>query len=375
MPDTLSKADLPTASEARQPRGTVKLNDEIIPGWISLEVDNNAYRSADTFRVLFCVSLLAETRNADWFSRQKEIKVEIFTGFPTDPQHFTPEDLDSLIIGHADEINFDPGEGTIELCGRDLTALLIDTKTSEHFANQTASQIATTLAKRRGLTPVVTVTHTKAGLYYQHEHASLMQQQSEWELLSFLANVEDFQLYVKGQELHFEPRSKTPANSYLIVWKPADAQRGHPVSNVVALNLTRNLTIARDVIVKVHSWNSQRKQGFTESFPKAGKAITPGQAASKTREYEYTIAGLTPAEAQQRAQSIYRQIIVHEMRLEISLPADNMLTCNKPIQVRGTDTKFDQIYYPESITRSLSEEEGYRMEIHAKNKASELEEI
>src|SRR5260364_327615 len=42
--------------EARQPRGAVKLNGKIVPGWDSLEVGNNAYRSADTFRVVFAVS-------------------------------------------------------------------------------------------------------------------------------------------------------------------------------------------------------------------------------------------------------------------------------------------------------------------------------
>src|SRR5437016_3929375 len=58
---------------------------------------------------------------------------------------------------------------------------------------------------------------------------------------------------------------------------------GHPISNVMALNFTRNLTIACDVAVKVHSWNSQRKSGLTESFPKASKSIQPGQASAKTR--------------------------------------------------------------------------------------------
>ncbi|CCD29939.1 conserved hypothetical protein [Candidatus Glomeribacter gigasporarum BEG34] len=356
--------------EARQPRGAVKLNGKIVPGWDSLEVGNNAYRSADTFRVVFAVSQLPESRNAMWFSEQKSLEVEIFAGFPEDAQHFTPEELERLIVGQADDVNFNPVEGTIELTGRDFTARLIDTNTSEHFADQTASQIATLLAQRRDLMPVVTATHTKAGVYYQHAHASLTQQQSEWELLSFLANVADFQLYVRGKELHFEPKPEAQATPYVIEWKAADAQRGYSLSNVMSLNFTRNLTIARDVVVKVHSWNSSRKQCFIESFPKAGKSIQPGQATSV---YPYTIAGLTPAEAQKRAQSKYRQIIAHEMRLDARLPADSVLDCATPIEVRGTGTKFNQRYYPESITRSLSAEEGYQMEVQAKNPHAERE--
>src|SRR5260364_344704 len=41
--------------------------------------------------------------------------------------------------------------------------------------------------------------------------------------------------------------------------------------------------------------------------------------------------------------------------------------------LRGADTKFNQRYYPESITRSLSAEEGYQMEVQAKNPHAERE--
>src|SRR5260363_123177 len=67
--------------EARQPRGAVKLNGKIVPGWDSLEVGNNAYRSADTFRVVFAVSQLPESRNAMWFSEQKAWKWRFLPDF------------------------------------------------------------------------------------------------------------------------------------------------------------------------------------------------------------------------------------------------------------------------------------------------------
>lgn len=364
---------LPVLPHARQPRGAVKLNGEVIAGWVSFEVDNNAYRSADTFRVVFVVSMLPATRDPAWFAEQSSMMVEILAGFPDDPENYTPADLDSLIYGQTDEVMFDPVRGTIELSGRDLTAALIDTKTSEHFANQTASQIATTLAKRHGLTPVVTATKTKAGDYYKDDHASTTQQQSEWELLTFLANVEDFALYVKGKELHFEPRPSEQTDRYVIAWEPPSLDRGYPVANVISLQFSRALTIAKGITVEVHSWNAKQKKGFTASWPKAAKAVQPGQAAAKTQVYRYTIAGLTQDKALQRAQSIYRQIIAHEMRLTGYLPADNVLDCSKTLLMRGTGTTFDQVYYPESVTRTMSMNEGYRMNIRAKNTGPELE--
>jgi phage protein D len=364
----------PNPAKARQPRGAVKLNGEMVPGWISFEVENNATRSADTFRIVCAVSQLSAKHNAAWFSAQKSLMVEIFAGFPADPQHFTPADLDCLIVGHADEVDFDLVESTIELCGRDLTALLIDTKTSEHFKEKKSSDVAMLLAQRRKLTPVVTPTRNVIGKYYKYDRVTLAQEQSEWEILSYLANVEDFQVYVKGQALHFEPRPEKQTDPYLMTWKAAGIERGFPVANVIRLQCTRNLTIAKGVSVEVRSWNvGKGGQPVVATFPKAAKATAPGQASARTQVYHRFFPHLTHAEAQQRAQNIYRQIIAHEMRMEACLPADNRLDCTKTLQVCGTGTKFDQLYYPESVTRTLSMDEGYRMEIRAKNTSPERE--
>src|SRR5258708_3913007 len=89
--------------------------------------------------------------------------VELFIGFPADVSNFTPADLKSWIYGQVDEIEIDPVQNTIHVRGRDLTRVFIDTKTTQKWPNQTASQIATSLAKGHGLTPVVTATTTKVG--------------------------------------------------------------------------------------------------------------------------------------------------------------------------------------------------------------------
>ena len=74
-----------------------------------------------------------------------------------------------------------------------------------------------------------------------------------------------------------------------------------------------------------------------------------------------------------RAQRIYDQIILHEMRLTAYLPADNILDCTKPVVVRGTSTDFDQVYYCDSVTRTMSVNEGYRMNIRGKNSTPDIE--
>ncbi len=365
--------DLSALGAVRYPRGVVSVGGEIISGWQSLEVENNAHRSADTFRVVFVLDLLPAERNAQWFSRQRTLPVEVRTGFPKDPQHYTPAELDSLIIGRVDDVRFDLPAGTLELVGRDNTALFIDTKTSEHFANKTSSQIAQTLAARHGLQAVVTPTTRQVGSFYKSDFVDTTQQQSEWDLLSYLANAEGFDLYVKGNTLYFTQRPPLSPDHYCIQWTPPDAHQGYAAANIIDLQFSRNLTIAQGISVEVRSWNSKAKKGFSAFWPRQGKTTRPGQASAQTQRYRYTVPGLSQEAAQQRAQQLYQHIVSHEMALSASLPADNLLSVAQTILVQGTQTDFDQVYYPETITRVLSVDEGYRMSITAKNTSPDLE--
>ena len=103
---------------------------------------------------------------------------------------------------------------TVEVDGRDLTARLLDARTQETFSNQTASEIAETLAGRHGLTPNVTATSTLAGRYYEAEHDRITLGQfsratTEWDLLTYLAAREGFEAYISGQTLTFAPLATT----------------------------------------------------------------------------------------------------------------------------------------------------------------------
>src|SRR6185312_15026296 len=121
---TVTSSRLPDG-EVRHPRAIVKLSGTAVDGWISWEVTSNTFYEADTFRVSFAVSDLPPANDANWFSTQKELFVEIFAGFPSNPDKPDPSELKSLIYGRVDEMDFDPLQATINLTGRDLTAVFI----------------------------------------------------------------------------------------------------------------------------------------------------------------------------------------------------------------------------------------------------------
>ena len=367
---------LPT-SAARQPRGAVKVNGQLMKGWVDFEVDNNAFYSADTFRCRFAISALPAGFGADWFCAQSALWLELFAGFPANPSSYTAGELKRLIYGKVDDVTYCPGGAYIEVSGRDLTSAFVDARTYEQFVNQTASQIATTLAKRHGLNPVVTRTTTKAGTYYALENRRVPIERSEWELLTWLANEEGFSVFVSGQDLHFQPATDPASNPYVLQWTPPAGDNSAPQFNGIDITFSRNLTLAKDIIVIVRVIGQKTGKPFqvkaqathNKNTVLAGAAQPIGQAQT----YSYVQHGKTKEEAQQWANNHLAQLSAHEMKLSANMPADNLLDITQMIQVRGTGTAFDQTYYADSIVRRMSWDGGYTMTLNAKNHSPESE--
>lgn len=364
--------DLSTVSEGRQPRGIVKLNGTPITGWVSWDVENNSFYQADTFRVVFASAELPIEFSANYFSSQKSISIEILAGFPIDAKSFSQSELKSLIYGNVDQITYNPVTTLIEVSGRDLTSLLIDEITTEKYPNNRAWEIATNIAEKHGLIPVITKTNSKVGVYYQIDNVFLNDQRSEWDLLTYLAHEEDFNVYVKGRELHFEPKPQAEDDPYVLQWQKPNHDHAHPIFNGESISFSRDLTIAEGVTVIVRSWNYKNKKSYEVIYPNSNvKGIKPGESSPKRQIYIKKTPNLTPEQALQKAIIHYNAIIQHEVKLEASMPADNLLMPTSIIQVKGTKTSYDQLYFPDSVRRTMDFESGYSMMVTAKNHSPE----
>ena len=359
---------LPLQNTLRQPRGIVRVNGAALPGWIEWEVTNNTHRQSDTFRVCYACGKLPPNQNAAWLTAQAKIQIEIFAGFPQNPAGFDTSELTRWMIGNCDGQSFDQERNTIELCGRDLTSEMIDTKTSEKFLNQKASDIAKTIASRHGFTADVDDTGSPDGTFYEIDHARINNAATEWDLLTELADNEGYNVWMDGTTLHFKSQDASSTGTYMIRWTPPDAQRAFPRANAMNLKFSRNNMLSqKNTAVTVNSWNAKQKAKFS------GQATASRLEASGTLAYIYNEPGLTQDQASRRAKEKLKGIIRNEMTLNASLPADNILTVRALVQVEGTGTAYDQTYWPVSVRRRMSFEEGYRMELDAKNHAPETE--
>ena len=363
-------------SAARQPRGIVRVGASQDDGsilwtrldaWIHWEVDNNTYSEADTFRVTFALSALPAAYNDAFWAMSLEVFVEIFAGFPADAENYGPADLKSIVYGRVDDIDYDPVDRKLTVSGRDLTAILIDARTTESFQGDTASKVALRIAARHGFTPVVTPTTDMVGNFYETDTVKVNTQRSEWDVLTQLATAEDFLVYIKGNELHFEPLPAPATNAYVLKWEPPNDKTGAFSFNGKSITFTRALHIARGIVVQVKYTMPNKKGTFVVRYPNKSAGIKVGQSKANAQLYSLFVRNISPQQALKRAEAEHASVTRHEVKMRATLPADNILQTNNIITVTGTATAFDQTYYPESIVREMDINTGYTMSISAKN--------
>jgi phage protein D len=349
----------------RQPRCKVTVNGTLLSGIVEVEVTNASHFTADTFRVVCSSSGLPAALNPAYWALSVGDQVAVSAGFADASGNAS---YTQLILGQVDNVEYDLAGRKLTLTGRDLSAPLIDTKTAEKFQNQTSSAIATLLAGRHGLTPNVQATTTKAGTFYEIDNVVLTQEQTEWDLLIYLAGQEGFDCWVSGNTLYFQPSPVATALPYKLVWQEPPA--GVFNSNAIDIKLSRSETLARDVIVKVQSWNQQQQKSFVVTY-KVSQAFKSQRAGGQSQTYSFVVPNLNRDQALKQAQAKAEEITRHERVLTASLPGDALLTTRAMVQLVGTNTAWDQNYYPDTVTRTLSFEGGYRMELRAKNHSTQ----
>ena len=351
-------------SAVRAPRLRVVSDNKPLPGVIKASwTDNNYYQTSH-----FNLSFAASAGPLGWWDVEPPLMIEIDVSLD-DGNSWTP-----MLTGEVDHIQFHIETGLIEMEGRDLSARLVEAKTQESFVNKTSSEVAAILAERHHMQTNITKTTTLVGRYYEADHTDMSLGQfsrttTEWDLLIYLARYEGFDCFMTGNTLNFIPTPLPSANPYVIQWTPPNSV---PRANAITISMERSLTLAKDVQVKVMSWNGRQGRGFTKTARAIGgkAAIATASSGGKpttTQQYVFVIANLDEATAQKKANEFAHEISLHERVVNVSMPGDVTLTPRNMFKLQGTQTSFDQVYFCASIDRSISFEEGYRQSIRLKN--------
>ncbi len=347
-----------SAPTVREPFLTVRVNGAVLTGVREAEVTSTSHFSADTFRLTCAVGGLPVDKGVTYWDRSDRDLVDIEFGFKGtwDTFRFT---------GIVDDVDFDIARGTLLLTGRDLSGDIIDTKTAEHFPDHSASAIVTKVAHRHGLDADVTDTVQWVGKIYEQMHVRLTRDQSEWDLLMFLAQQEGFDLWVGGKTLFFHPPVAQTDDAYVLNWQEISRS-----GNFENLKLKRSQTLAKDVIVRVRSWNQAQGKTFTAQV-KVTKAFKSQRSGGLAQIYSFNVPNLDQTQADAWAKAKAAEITKHERVIEATLPGDNLLNNRSLMKLYATGTSWDQVYYVDTITRHISVEGGYVMDVRAKNHSTE----
>ncbi|OYV24831.1 MAG: hypothetical protein B7W99_00305 [Rhodospirillales bacterium 20-58-10] len=303
---------------------------------IAIKVRHLGYYGADRFMVDIPLGLTA-AMDANYFNTlgSAEITVEVIV----------PSSVSLILfIGQIDNVRIDILDRTVQLCGRDLSARLIDTEISEAFLNQTSSQIVQLIAARHGLTPNVTPTSTSVGQYYELDHARSVlginsRSGSEWDLLSRLAQLENFDLSVTGTVLNFNMNT---------------AQSPLALNVHDCINLYIDVAKTLPVSTSVKSWNTRSKNVISES---SGIAI--GASASLIKP------NLTTGQAQELVKYHQKCLMQHSSILIAKMPGELDLMPAIPVFLYGTESTLDQVYMIDSVVREITTDQGFVQTLRA----------
>ena len=326
-------------SDTREPDVAVLANGVDLGGVVDLEVSSNSFFASDRYRLSLAMSVSGYNV---WSSPSVDLDISIgLSGAWLD-----------VISGPVDRVEVDVARQLIQVEGRDLSARFIEARTQESFDNRTSSEIATTLALRRGLIPAVSPTSTLAGRDYGGDHSNITLDQysgttTEWDVLVKLAELEGFDVWTRGRTLNFQSSS---AGTDTVLIRPSDC---------MSLHLEKVFSLTGGLRVTVKSWDSRGQIAISQVVSTAG-------ATDSSRQYVLVQPNLTSLAAERLAQRLLADMAQNGRQISFQLPGDTSLLPRQTVLLAGTETDFDGIYVVTSVERHLSFERGYTQTIHAR---------
>lgn len=359
-------------SAVRRPRGVVRINGVLAP-FLSATVTNRTHFSADIWQVELEPWKQPGDFGLRFWSDIDDAQVEVLFGLlepgVRPPVPLQPENLTSLVLGQVDDIDIEPNDGRLLISGRDLSARLIDARTTNRWPNQTASQIVTDIAEKYDLTPDVTPTTTPAGQFFKAAYSHLSRETPLWDIIVFLAEREGFDAYVKGTTLYFGPPQAEEDPRPWEVFVERDTQGRH-WSNVKRLSLRRSLTLSGETSVTVISHSPVTGKAVNAPWTRAGRHAARSSAsgyAAKRQSIVIVKPNLTAEQALEYARRVAEDITKFERTIDFHAEGDLSLSVQRKIKLTGTESSFDQDYTVAEITWTLSPQAGLEMKVHAKN--------
>lgn len=324
---------------------SISINGNQIQDLLHASISTSNLFSADSFALTFAIGISA-VGDLDFWSSVATAYVEVSASAHGDIL------AQVLITGMIDTILIDPLQGTVAIEGRDLSSSMIDSYRQQDFVNQTASGIVSTIAQYHGLGAAIVATSGSIGRYYGDGYTRLSLGQfsrvrSDWDLVVQLARENEFDVFVFGTTLFFQPASSSFAAPIPIA--SGDIQR---------MRVERALTITPNASARVQSWNSQ----YMASYDSHSQQIL---ANAGNPPFLFSSSNFTSQQVTDSASRYTAEIGRLATTLHLDMPWDFSLTPRLTILLCGTHSFLDRVYRIDSIDRHYSSKSGSTQSIRA----------
>ena len=348
-------------SVANVPRYRVTMNGTILEGVVQVSAMPPIAFQVGKFRIVKAF-VPDDAFPASWWAATANKTMLISIEMAVDGVTFHP-----MITGNVDSHKYDAIGNTITAVGRDLAAGMLDTRIVTTYRNKTSSEIAAMFAAEHSLKTNITPTPNFVGRYYDTDHdetnsGNFSPATNEWDLLCRLGDREGIIPYVFGTTLYFNPPADNPPMFPVSLTRDS---YGLLVANVIGLDLTRNMTAARDVVVTVRSWHSRQKTTFSATVRTKTKDAST-DATLPPSKYLRTIPNLTQAQCLAMAKKYALDISQHERNASISIPSLALMDPQTVIPLSGTGTDYDMTFYPLTISYDIDFKSGASTTVQAK---------
>ena len=328
----------------------VSIDGQPIPGIIKAEVTSTNYFCSDSFSLVFAAGPPPLVDIDTWSN--------LATGTVELSQSTSPGVAPAFIMtGQVDTIVADVGFQNVVLEGRDLSARLVDSYVQQDFVNQTASEVVTTIGSQYNLNCEVTPTLGNVGRYFGDGYTRLSlgdfsRIRSNWDLIVELAREDNFDVFVSGSTLFYQPVIGTLESALELTR-----------SDVSVLRLTRRMTSGFNISVRVQSWNSQQESAYNSTGMLDGAQLT--SVAPASQGYLFSSSNLTSAQADAYAQRYAREVSRLQTTLHIVMPGIPILFPRTLICLVGCGSSIDGLYQVDAVERHFCAISGTSQTIRA----------
>jgi len=245
--------------------------------------------------------------------------------------------------------------------GHDLRHRLLRGTQTQSFVKMTDSEIASQIARAKGLYPVVTDSQVKLDYVLQHN-------QTDWDFLQERASRIGYEVIINDNKLYFKPRQNDQPKILTLTYP-----------NDLLEFLPRLSSLSQIQKVEVKGWNLKEKKAFVSQAGVGKESKMQGtKTGAQTVKEIFTQSNNTTvvtdpvtskAQADQMALGEFQNSAITYVTAEGVCSGNPQIRAGKVIEIQGVGTSFSGLYYITKAEHKLFIEEDYQTSFTARRTA------